>query len=202
MTTDPKDSGGVNDSSGGADENKPNNQTEAKDRVSYETYQKVLKEAKAAKDRLAALEGDAKKREEADLAEKQEFKKLYESAKAEAEEWKGKYSTLDTSVTDTRKLHAFMKKVGGEISEDYWGLIDLSQIAMDPDSGKIDDSSVARYAKDFEKKHSRLIERPQGSKLPNDAPKGGSTKLTYAEWLNLPLKEQKERINDVDQSTL
>jgi hypothetical protein len=202
MSTDPKSPGGTDDSSGGAGENKSNNSTESKDQVSYETYQKVLKEAKTAKDRLATLEAEAKKREEADLAAKQEFKTLYESAKAEADDLKAKYETLDSGVNNTIKRHAFMKKIGGEISEDYWGLIDLSKIAMDPESRKVDDASVARYVKEFEAKHSRLIERPGTGKLPNEAPRGGSTTLSYDEWLKLPLKEQQERMKDVDPKTL
>lgn len=202
MTTDLNGSGGANDGSGGAGENKPNNSNDGKDTVAFETHQKLLKEKKALADKLAAFEADSKKREEAEALEKQEFKKLYESEKAKAQELEGKYNALNANVTDTRKLHAFMKKVGGEIREDYWGLIDLTQIAMDPESGKIDDGSVARYAKEFEKKHEILIQRPNGGKLPNGAPLGGSTTLTHAEWLKLPLKEQLARMKDVDQSTL
>lgn len=202
MTTDLKRPGGTDGDPGGEPENKPDNKNESKDTVSYETHQKLLKEKKALADRVAAIEAETKTREETELAEKQEFKKLYESAKTEADDWKGKYSSLNEGVNDTVKRHAFMKKISGEISEDYWGLIDLSQIAMDPETRKIDDASVARYVKEFEKKHSKLIDRPTKGKLPNDAPMGGSTSLSYAEWLKLPLAEQQKRAKDLDKSTL
>ena len=196
MTIDSKDSGGVNDVPGGNDEN-PENKTEKPSTVTREAYERAITEAKKAREKLAQIEAEAKKRQEEELQAQQKYKELYETEKANAETWKGKYTELDTDLSRMRKLNAFMGKLNGTVEREYWDKIDLEKISLDSDTGTIDEASVVRAVKEFETKHSRLIDRPTTTKLPNDAPKGGGTMLTYEEWLKLPYQEKVNRRKDV-----
>lgn len=196
--------GGSDAASGGSGDNKDTDTVGQKpSTVTREAYENVLTEKKKLKERLDALDADSKKRQESELVEKQEFKKLHEASKAEAEEWKNKFSTLDKDVKEGRKLNAFLQKVPGKVSSEYWSLIDLEKVAMDPETGVVDESSLVKAVKAFEEKHSRLIDKPNSAKLPNDAAKSGATgKLSYEEWKKLPLDDQKKRMKDVDKSTI
>lgn len=192
MSTNLKAPGGSTESSGGTNESESQTtESEKPSTVARDAYEKVLTEAKEAKKRLQAFEADAKKREEAELEKNQEFKKLADSYKKEADEWKGKFDGLNTNILESRKISAIQSKLGGKLSSEYWGLLDLEQVAHDPETGKVDEASVARYAKEFEKKHSRLIDKPSNARLPNEAAGGASKDLGYEAEIKAA-KNQKE----------
>lgn len=177
MSVDVKASGGSDSSSGGTSETKDTENPSAGNSVSYESHQKLLKEKKSLAERLAAFEAEAKKREESELTAKQEYKKLYESQKSQTDEWKGKYENLDGTVAESVKLRAFLDKAPGKIEKQYWGLIDLSNIPMDPETREPDEAAVEKAVKDFEKKYARVIEKSNGATLPDDAAMGTGGKL-------------------------
>jgi dsDNA-specific endonuclease/ATPase MutS2 len=205
MTTDVKDPGGVDALPGGDDDkSKKTDQTTppAKDSVAYDTYKKAVDEAKAAKAKVAEFEKAKREAEESKLKQDGEYKKLLEQREQELEEERKGRKDLETKINESRKLNAFLNAVSGEVPKQYWSLIDLENVAVDPETGMPDESSVKRAAEKFEKEYADVIKKPSKSKLPNDAPKGGAGKLSYDSWLKLPLKDQLERMKDVDRSTM
>src|SRR4051794_27928840 len=107
MSTDQKGSGGTTQSSGGATEqNQKKDDVGSEDkRPSYESYQKLLDEKKAAAKRVADLESqltsiDSEKKaaEEKKLKDKEDFKKLLELREKENEELKQKLSVTETTL--------------------------------------------------------------------------------------------------------
>lgn len=192
MSTNPKAPGGSNEGSGGTNEQETQTtESEKPSTVSRDAYEKAVTEAKKAKERAQALEAEAKKREEAELEKNQEFKKLAESYKKESDEWKGKFEGLNTNILESRKLHALQGKLSGKLPQEYWSLVDLEQIVHDPDTGKVDEASVARYAKEFEKKHSRLIDKQSAGRLPHEAAGGASKDIGFEAEIKAA-KTQKE----------
>jgi hypothetical protein len=195
-------SGGANANPGGEGEKNPAN-TEKSATVARDAYERVLSEKKKLQEQHDALKAESKKLTEAKLTEDQQWKALAEAraeelkAKdGEIQEWKGKYTGLDRDVTETRKLQSVLGKLPGKVDSAYWDLIPLDKVAVDPETGKVDEASLAKVVKEFETKHARLIDKP-GSKLPNEAARGGQGPLTYETWLTLPIAEKKARYKEV-----
>jgi hypothetical protein len=176
-----------------------------KDVVAYETHQKLLGEKKRTaeenaelKKRLEALETEKKQSVEAELKAKEDWKKLYEAEKAEKEKVALTNTEINARLQNGSKMRAFLDKVNGQVSEGYWGLVDLDSIIVNPDTGLPDDASVQKAAAEFEKKFPEVLKKPgSNGKIPNNAAQGGGTSLTYDQWKSLPLKEQKARLSEV-----
>jgi hypothetical protein len=198
MSTESKVPGGDEQNPGGESgkdqndsKNESQNQPGAKNSVAYETYQKVLDEAKAAKKRLSEFEKAKRDAEEAKLKQDGEYKTLLEQREQElAEERKAK-TELETKISDGRKLNAFLGAMTGEVPKQYWSLIDLENVAMDPATGQPDPASVKRAAEKFEKEYSDVVKRPNKSRLPSGTPGGSDKALGYAEEMK-QAKTQKE----------
>lgn len=190
MTVDDQGGGAANDGSGGTGDNQDQNQGKPST-VSRDAYEKAVTEAKKAKEKLQTLEADAKKRQDDEAKAKEDYKKLYESAKAEADEVKKQKSELETGLNEGKKLQAFLGKLPGKVSKEYWGMIDLDKVGMDPETREIDESSLAKAVKEFEAKHARLIDKPNSGKLPNEAPAGGKQSHGFEAELKAA-KNQKE----------
>lgn len=214
MSTDPKVSGGDALNPGGKPENESEStSTEAgrTDTVRYESYEKLLREKKQRDSELADLrkqieaENAAKRAaEEERLRKSEDYKKLVTLREQEIEnlrkalgEKDGELSGLKGSLQNSVKMRAFLDAVGGNVSQQYWGLIELDEVVIDPETGKVDETSVVKAARDFEKKYPLVLEKKNAGGLPNDAARGGATKLSYEEWLALPAKEQAKRLKDV-----
>jgi hypothetical protein len=197
MSKNPAAPGGSDPIPGGDPENKPNSQDPnpadpgegAPRQVSYDSYKKAVDEAKAAKKRLDDFERKEKDREEASLKEQGNFKKLLEQREAELKDTQKKLTDLDSKISNSRKLNSVLGAIGSEIPKQYWGLIDLEQIAVDPDSGLPDESSIKKAAEEFRKQFPEVIKTTKG-KLPNDAP-GGAGSLGFAAEIKAA-KTQKE----------
>lgn len=206
MTTDPKVPGGGDQIPGGKPEDQlevqPQTTPQAKDTVAYATYQKVLDEAKAAKAKVAQFEKSQKEFEEAKLKEAGDWKKIAEQKEQDLKIAQEKIAETDRRLLEGRKLNALLGALTGEVPKQYWSLMDLDDVAVNPDTGLPDEASVKVAAEKFEKQFPDVVKRPSKARLPNDAAKGGAGKITYSTWLTLPLAEQQARIGDVDKSTL
>ena len=206
-------SGGSNVNPGGSGEipnkNDPNEAPTSKDSVSYESFKKVLDEKKSVQDRMKSLEdelnkfrSEEKKREEAKLREKEDWKKLLEQREQELTDYKQKFEGLNTQITEGRKLSAVLSQITGEVPDHYLGLISTDDVAVDPETGMPDTASALRVAKEFEKRYPEVIKRRAANGLPANAPQGGNSKLTIDEWKKLPYEERKKNIGRVDTSSL
>lgn len=189
-------SGNAPDASG--DTVKPVDQIQPVDnRVSHETYLKVLDEAKKAKEKARELEAYKKQTEEEKLKAEGNLQAIIKMREEELARIRDEKEQLERGLQDGSKLRAVLDSLNGRVDEPFYGLFDLSQIVIDPRTGLPDQMSVAKYARDFEAKYGLVIQKDSSSKLPNNAPQTGSTSLTYEEWMKLPLKDQKARLKEV-----
>ena len=179
--------------------------TEKKDFVQYETYSRVLSqhkksqaEAEAVKARLAEYEAREKEREEKRLAEEGNYKQLLENERKARAEEEAKRKDYERKLIDGHKLNAVLEKLPGKIKRpEYYSFIDTDKIIIDPSTGEIDERSLEIVKSEFLQNHGSLLERASGTGLPYNAPTTQSGGLTYDQWLQLPLKEQKTRRKEV-----
>jgi DNA repair exonuclease SbcCD ATPase subunit len=189
-------SGGNPDPSGtpgtGTPDPKPNDPTalDAKNR-------ELLAELKSAREKLAAVEAEKKKAAEEALKAKEDWKTIAETREQELKAERERLAKLESDARDRKKLAAFLDTIADTVPQKYWGHIDLEAIAVNPDSGVVDPTTVAKEVERFKKEYPELIHKRKTTGQPSDAPKGGSTKLSREEWLALPLKEMKARAKEV-----
>ena len=101
------------------------------------------------------------------------------------------------AINNTIKANAFYDKLPGKLgNHQYLNFANIDDIAYDPETGKVDEQSVDKVVNEFMEKHSKLVEADEIAKLPSGSP-AGSNKLTVDQLQNLPLKEMKKRIKDV-----
>jgi hypothetical protein len=132
---------------------------------------------------LKALEAKLKEIESKDSTEREKklkdegnFKALLEDREKELaklreqnEELQKSVHTFEETLTTTKKFNAFNRAIGGKLkNEDYYKFVDTSKIAIDAETGKVDESSVKNYAKNFVEKHRELVD-VNGGKLPDEA---------------------------------
>lgn len=196
--------------SGGADQNAGGNSgenqdpKEQKDVVKYETYKKVLDEKKRRdgeldelKKRLNTLEAEKAEKEKKEAEAKGDLQKLLELERQEKAKARQELDEIKGTLASGSKLKAVLDSINGKVDEQYWKLLDLDKVVIDPNTGLPDQTSVQAAAKEFETNYALVIKKPTSAKLPNDAPQGGGGKLTYEAWLKLPLKEKGERMKEV-----
>ena len=173
--------------------------TAQEDKVAYDTYRRVLSEKKKMQERLDLLEKASKEKEETELKEKEKWKDYASLKEKEAGEFKQKYETEIKDKTDMVKMSHFLDAVDGSIPREYWGLIDVEKIVVDPATNMPDPLSVQNVAKEFQTKYHRVIEKKSGPKTSQDAANttGG---LTYEQWKALPVKEMKARYNEIKET--
>jgi hypothetical protein len=202
-------------STSGATDTNSVSQDQTNDKVSYETYKKVLAEAKSAKEknkeilsRLETIEKERKEaleqlkgKEEAKLLEQGEFKKILEVRERELSEAKTKLEVeadaklkAEKDLIDSYKIQAVMAKLPGKIKHrDYLVHIDLDSIAVNPETHAIDDSSLSSVVSNFITNHSGLIDTKSNLRLPSDSP-DGSQSLTPDLYKAKTLKDMKKSL--------
>lgn len=175
----------------------PEDKKDKKAAVAYESYKKALDEKKAAQAKLKEFEDREKKRAEEEAKAKEDYKTLLETREKEAEELKTKLSTVESRLSNGVKLNAFISSLSGKVEQKYWGQINLDLIEMNPETGLPDEVSLKKAVNDFEQEYPEIIQKPSNSRMPNDAPRGGGTKLKYDDWMKLPYEEKRKRQADV-----
>jgi hypothetical protein len=156
---------------GSADSQQSSGAVESKqDKVAYETYQKVLAEAKAAKERAKAAESQLQQYSESKLKEQNDWKALAEQKEKSLAETTQRLSELESTIVESVKLSAFQRHLGGKIKDEaYYSFVPVESIVYNPETKKVDEDSVKAAVSDFVKRHSSLVEFKQG-KMPNVAP--------------------------------
>lgn len=154
---------------------------ESKDSVAYETHRKLLGEKKSWQQRAGdyearAIAAEAKIKAEADAAlESQgEYKTLLESERAESAKLRENIAGRDTEDKQARKLDAFLSAMDGTLKREYWGLVDLESVVVDPGTGEVDAGSVAKSIEVFRNKFPEVITPKHGKAgVPSNFPQGG-----------------------------
>jgi hypothetical protein len=198
-----------NQGSSGATEAAASGAPGKEDVVAYETHRKLLGEKKrleeqhaAAAQKIKEYESQAKLKEESELKQKEEWKKLLEIREKELAEAKQQVHVKDELISTSLKRRALLDAVNGSVPEQYWGLMPLEEIALNPETGMPDESSVQAIARKFESTFADVV-KPKGAKgLPNTAAGGPPKKMTVSEWKQLPSsKEMKAKMAEVDWNT-
>ena len=156
-------------------ENSVQSETSNQDKVAYETYKRVLSEAKKLKDQVKAFEEEKNKGHEARLKEQNEWKILAESYKTRLDETTSKLDEQEQSIVNGMKYQEFEKHLGGRLkNKDYATFIEFDKIVMNPETKRVDDESVKGVVSAFVKSHSHLVEFENSSRLPNEAAKNSN----------------------------
>lgn len=157
--------------------------------VSYESHQKLLAEKKKLQAKLAEIEAERVAKERQTLEEQGRYKELAELAKKEAEDAKKQLAVVNEQRTQAKKLSAVLKSVGGTIHQKFFDLIPIDDVLVNPDSGEIDELSVAKVVEGLRKSYPEIIAKGTPG-MPQHAPKGGGgATISYEEWRKLPPKE-------------
>jgi hypothetical protein len=175
------------------------------DVVQYETYKRVLSDHKKSKARaeelaakLAEIEQKEKDLEETRLKEQGEYKKLLDIERKKREVEESKRIQYEKNLIDAHKLNAVKERLPGKIKRnEYYSFIDTDKVLIDPETGIIDETSIEEVVNGFLAEHTSLIDVGNTVKLPQHAASGSVSKISYDDWLKLPLKEKRKRMKDV-----
>jgi len=192
------DSGGVNPNVGDAGEKIPEN----KNIVSYETYTKVLDEAKAAKAKVKEYEDNFNRTKEEKLKADGDWKGLLESRESRIKELElanseisTKHNSLSERITDSKKLSSILGKLEGNLDQKYYGLIDLNDVKINPETGEIDDMSASAVAERFKVEYPETIRKIFNPKSMGEGKNGTDNingVISRDAWLKLSYQEQKK----------
>lgn len=184
----------------GAEETRP-------DGVSYDTHRKLLGEKKRLAEKFQKQQEELEKyREEKAKLEEQRLRDAgdYETLKQQAEERakaaEEKLTHYEQQLLDAKKLNAIVEGVNGNVPKKFYGFIDTSSVLVDPETGEIDSTSLAKAVETFQENFPELIQ-VAGKNFPAaQAPQGKAAegKISFDEFLRLPKKERKEKIHLVD----
>jgi hypothetical protein len=166
----------MSDQTGVSDSTQVNSvQTEtrtANDVVKYETYSKVLSEAKKLKEKVKEYETVLQQSQEQKLKEQNEWKALAEQYKSKLDQTSHVLQEQEKSIVNGLKFHEFEKHLGGKLKDkEYATFVEFDRIVLNPETKQVDEDSVKTVAADFIKKHASLVEFQGSGKLPNQAAK-------------------------------
>lgn len=192
---------GTNPNAGGEGQNQST--TENKRSVSYETYLKTLDEAKSAKSRLRALEEEKNKIAEEKLKSEGDWKGLLELRESRIKELEGestqlkeKFTGLNERVTSSQKLSKVLSKIGGDLDPKYYGLIDISDVKINPETGEIDDMSATKVAENYRTEYAETIKKKFNPNAMGENRPGGQSSdgefISFDKWSKLKYSEQKK----------
>ena len=188
---------------------------EKKDVVDYASFQKAVAQKKAVQARAEAAEAKLKELddklnalENAKLSEQDlklkaagEWQKVIESRDAQINELKnkydetlGKYEQTNKTLDDAVKLNAVYSKLPGKLKNPkYAGFIELEKIAINPETGDVDSSTVDDVVNSFCKEHRELLDTKNFKGLPGDAARSSQI-LTVDAFRQRPLAEMKKSL--------
>lgn len=161
----------MSDQGSGATPQENSVQPENKDVVKYETYSRVLSEAKKLKDKVREYESVLQQSQEAKLKEQNEWKTLAEQYKAKLDQTSRTLEEQERAITNGLKFQEFEKHLGGKLKKrDYASFVDFEKIVLNPETKSVDEDSVKTVVSEFIKEHSSLVDFGSQGKLPNQAP--------------------------------
>lgn len=166
-------SNGIANPDAGSEKEKGTDAT--KQAVSYETFDKLLNQRKKDREKLdayekqlAELSGWKKQVEETESIKKGEYEKILTTYKTENETLKGKLSEVQKSIVDGQKYNAFLDKLPGRLDRnEFLQFVNIEQIAIDPETGVVDEKTVQSVVDDFVKSYGKLITPINSKSLPN-----------------------------------
>lgn len=172
MSDDTKGTGGSNQNVGD-DSGKGGNQT-----VAYETYVKAMDDLKETQRKLKEIESKTQSEIETKLKEQGDWKALAESRELKIKELETNLNSTTSAITDSIKLNAFQKHLGGKLKSDkYFDFVETTKIAINPETKKVDEQSVKSVVAEFLKEHSHLVDFGKKPGMPRET-KDDSKKIS------------------------
>lgn len=206
------DSGGDGGADGGDDESGDDAGDENDEKVSRDSYLKLLKEKKKLqqgfRDLQTEVDGLKKKTttttDEEDPKDAKNHKKLLSLREQEIADLRKKFddeSVKNKSLTDRlntgKKWSEFKKSLDVDLPGKYAQLVDFDEIIID-DDGELDAASVKKAVSVFSKTYPELLKVTKPKTPPGDGSnRGGAGKITYEHWLTLPPDQMRKRQKDV-----
>lgn len=142
--------------------------------VKYSTHKKLLNQLKNKGEELEELRDFKRRFEEQEAKKKGDYEALIKSRDAELAEWKTRATEYERNLVEGQKLSAFINKLPGKIRrEEYLSFVDLEDIALDPSTNRVDESSVDMAVNRFLEKHGDLLEAKNKNSLPKVGSLGG-----------------------------
>ena len=139
--------------------------------VAYETHQKLLSQRKADQARLAEMDAKLKtfeetemKKQQAKLEEKGEYQKILEAKENELKSLQERIKNDEQRRINSEKESAFLNSLGGKLKNpEYIRFASKDEIAVDPDTGKVDELSLKQVVDKFLKEHSTLVDKKESN---------------------------------------
>jgi hypothetical protein len=177
-------------------------ETKDQDKVAYDTYRRVLSEAKKLKEQVKLFEEEKSKGNEQKLKDQNEWKVLADSYKSQLDEKSKTLTDLNDQVVNGMKYQEFEKHLGGRLkNKDYATFIDFEKIVINPETRRVDEESVKGEASRFAKEHSSLVEFSSG-RLPNESAKGSTSFSVGKSIESMTAKELEDFIKSQSQAGL
>lgn len=179
-------------------------ESQAENKVAYETYQKVLAERKRDQERvrelnakLEEIEINNKRIEEEILKKKEDYKTLLDNKTKEHEQAAYELNQMKEQRKQALKLNAFLEGCGNnQIKKNYWKMIPVGDIIINPETGEVDPLSVKMAVDAYMRDYPETLERHTVG-MPSASPAVASNGITYDQWLKLPAKEMAVRRKDI-----
>jgi rRNA maturation endonuclease Nob1 len=203
MTTDTstQNTGSAGGSQGG--DSVPPADTKPNDKVEYATYKRAMddvfklkSELEKATGQIQAIQSEKEKAEREKLEKQGEWQKLAETAQSELKTWKEKFEGLNATIVDSKKANAIASRLPGTLKPDFYHMLNIDAIVVNPATGEVDETSAVKAAEEFVKKYPELVIPRDTPNLPNGQPKGKGG-LSYEEWTALPYAEKKKRMGEI-----
>jgi hypothetical protein len=151
-------------------ENSVQSETKANDLVKWETYNRVLSEAKKLKNKVKEYELVLEQTKEQKLKDQNEWKALAEQYKSKLDETTSTLQHQEQSIINGLKYQEFEKHLGGRLKKrDYASFVDFEKIVLNPETKSVDPDSAKLVASEFLKQYSELVDLPSSGRLPNNA---------------------------------
>lgn len=166
--------------------------------VAYETYLKVLSEKKSMQAKLEAIDAETKAKFEEAAKKKGDYETLLKNREEEIRNLRAEKAANEERMLNAKKLSSVLDAIGGEVDSKWYGLIDVSGIVTNPETGEVDKMSVTKTVEALKKNWPEMIRSVNPVRLPANAPQGnGAGKISYEDWLKLPATEMAKRRKDV-----
>lgn len=156
-------------------------ETNQTDTVAYSTHRKLLSEKKALAEKLSVLEAENQQRVNTELEKNGEYKTLLANANERLQAAETELSQQRENRRDAQKIDSFLNTLNAKLDRKYWMHIDTDSIAINPDTGEVDEMSVTKAVEKYKSSYPETLYPGGGLKVPQSAPAGSAPTKTFNE---------------------
>jgi hypothetical protein len=191
-----------NSSGGQSSDANPSGNSEQKNQVAYETYSKLLDEKKSLSKKHEELQRQFDDIQKKALEKENDWKGLFELERKEKESIQNSLLERENILKEyserevtAKKFSAFKEKLGLDIDKRYFSLIDLDEVIVNPDTGKVEETSAIMAAKKFAETYPEVVKPKVGSRGAFEGQASGSSggAITYEQWSAIKDYKEKQR---------